>query len=121
MVVVGTDLRIASTFPRSGESVQTGSVAAASPARSKAWQRQPPKSCERRSQDLQGSCIQDSPRNFLKASLCSQISRSDCSFTFSNDNPGMTLAAWQGSALPSGAINMTLRPQPPMQGFGYLA
>ena len=60
---------------RLGEREQTGSVAAGSLARSRAWQRQPPKSRVRRSQDLQGSCIQDSPRNFWKASEFSQISR----------------------------------------------
>src|SRR5258706_5372415 len=116
-----TDLRIASTVPRSGESEHTGSVAAASRARSIAWQRQPPKSCELRSQDLQGSCIQDSPRNLWNASLWSQMSRRGFSLTFSNRRPGMTLAAWQGSASPFGAISITLRPQPPMHGFGYFA
>src|SRR5215475_9858299 len=110
-----------STDERLGEREQTGSVAAASPASNKAWQRQPPKSCERRSQDLQGSCIQDSPRNFWKASLASQISRNGFSFTFSNRRPGMTAAAWQGSASPLGVMSMTLRPQPPIQGLGYFA
>ncbi len=33
----------------------------------------------------------------------------------------MTCAAWQGSALPLGVININLRPQPPMQGLGYFA
>src|SRR5262249_33448232 len=82
-----------STIERLGEREQTGSVAEASPARRSAWQRQPPKSCVRRSQDLHGSCIQDSPRNFWNASLEFQISRSDSSFTFSKRKPGMTAAA----------------------------
>ncbi len=56
--------RMASTLGRCGDSEQTGSVAAASAARRKAWQRQPPKSKARRSQVLQGSCIQASPRYF---------------------------------------------------------
>src|SRR5579862_7220254 len=67
-------VRMASILGRLGERVQTGSVAAASPARSMAWQRHPAKSMVRRSQDLHGSCIQDSPRNFWKASLERQIS-----------------------------------------------
>jgi hypothetical protein len=33
----------------------------------------------------------------------------------------MTCAAWQGSASPLGVISISLRPQPPMQGLGYLA
>ena len=65
---------MASTLGRLGEREQTGSVAAGSPARSRAWQRQPPKSMVRRSQVLQGSCIQDSPRNFSKVAECCQIS-----------------------------------------------
>src|SRR5262249_4129443 len=110
-----------STIERLGESEQTGSVAAGSPASNRAWQRQPPKSCARRSQDLHGSAIQASPRNSWKASLVSQIARSDFSLMFSNRRPGITAAAWQGSASPLGAISMTLRPQPPMQGLGYFA
>src|SRR6266404_512106 len=88
-----TAARTASTVLRLGEREQTGSVAEASPARRSAWQRQPPKSCARRSQDLHGSCIQDSPRNLLKALPASQISRNDFSFTLSNCMPGMTAAA----------------------------
>src|SRR5262245_18047517 len=104
-----------------GEREQTGSVAEALPASKRAWQRQPPKSCARRSQDLHGSGIQDSPRNFSNAALDSHISRRDFFFTFSNCNPGMTTAAWQGSASPLGVMSITLRPQPPLQGLGYLA
>lgn len=33
----------------------------------------------------------------------------------------MTRAAWQGSASPLGVMSISLRPQPPMQGFGYFA
>src|ERR1700739_1706680 len=113
--------RTASTFARCGETEQTGSVAAAFPASTKAWQRQPPKSTERRSQDLQGSCIQSSPRNLWNASLFRQISARDFSFTFSNCKPGITAAAWQGSASPLGVTRMTLRAQPPMQGLGNFA
>jgi hypothetical protein len=47
-----------------GRSSQTGSVALASPVKRKAWQRHPPKSSLRRSQERQGSGIQASPRNF---------------------------------------------------------
>ena len=35
--------------------------------------------------------------------------------------PGMIWAAWQGRASPVGVISISLRPQPPMQGLGYLA
>ena len=52
--------------PRCGESEHTGSVAAASCASRNAWQRQPPKSCSRRSQLRQSSGIQSTPRIFLK-------------------------------------------------------
>ena len=62
-----------------------------------------------------------SPRNFWKASFERQISARLWSFTFSNCRPGMILAAWQGSASPLGVISISLRPQPPMQGFGYFA
>src|SRR5207247_9366888 len=41
---------------------QAGSVRAASPAKAKAWQRQPPQSTSRNSQERQGSRIQDVPR-----------------------------------------------------------
>ena len=40
------------------------SVRDASPVRAKAWQRQPPQSISRRSQERQGSGIHSSPRNF---------------------------------------------------------
>src|ERR1700730_11241123 len=80
---------ITSTFARVGAREQTGSVAAASPAMSRAWQRQPPKSSSRRSQVLHGSCIQASPRNFWKAAEVSQISLRPRSFTFSNFIPGI--------------------------------
>ncbi len=78
---------------RVGAREQTGSVEAASPARRKAWQRQPAKSSWRRSHDLQGSCIQSSPRNWRKAEEDSQISRKLLSFTLSKRKLGMTLAA----------------------------
>src|SRR6267154_2687824 len=113
--------RMASTFARAGAKEQTGSVAEASPASSRAWQRQPPKSCSRRSQVLQGPCIQSSPRNFWKAAEVSQISRRLRSFTLSKCNPGIICAAWQGRASPVGVMSISLRPQPPMQGLGYLA
>src|SRR5207248_10312803 len=112
---------MASTLGRCGASEQTGSVAEASPASNNAWQRHPPKSCARRSQDLQGSCIHSSPRNFWKASEFSQISHTLRVFTFSNFKPGMTVAAWQGSASPLGVMSMSLRPQPRAQGLGYFA
>src|SRR4051794_6295726 len=101
--------RIVSTFGRLGESEQTGSVAAGSPANNKAWQRQPPKSMERRSQDLQGSCIQSWPRNFWNAAEFSQISRRLCCFTLLNCRPGIIFAAWQGNTSPFGVISMSLR------------
>src|SRR5207249_8721657 len=96
-------------------------ISAGSPASKRAWQRQPPKSSSRRSQDLQGSCIQEWPRNFWKAGELDQISASKRSFTFSNGRLGMILAAWQGRASPDGVMSMSLRPQPPMQGLGYFA
>src|SRR5882724_4968647 len=113
--------RIASTLVRVGAREQTGSVAVGSPVSDMAWQRQPPKSRWRRSQDLQGSCIQSSSRNFWNAGEFSQISVSDFSFTFSNWIPGITPAAWQGSTAPTGETSMSLRPQPPTQGFGNFA
>jgi hypothetical protein len=60
-----------------GASVHAGSVAAADPVKKYAWQRQPPKSIERRSQLRQGSGIHPSPRNALSASDSRQISPSD--------------------------------------------
>ena len=50
-----------------------------------------------------------------------QIHSSVFSRTFSNDKPGSTSAAWQGSTLPAGLISINLRPQPPMQALGYFA
>ncbi len=79
---------MASTLGRLGDSEQTGSVAAASPASRRAWQRQPPKSRVRRSQVLQGACIQSSPRNFWNAGEVSQISRRLLSFTLANSQAG---------------------------------
>ena len=55
---------------------QAGSATAASPAKAKAWQRQPPQSISRNSQERQGSRIQSVPRNVWKASEWSQMSRS---------------------------------------------
>jgi hypothetical protein len=51
-----------STCARWGDLAQAGSVAAASPASMKAWQRQPPRSRAFSSQLRHGSCIQLSPR-----------------------------------------------------------
>jgi len=68
-----TPARTSSTISRRGESAQTGSVAAASPVRSAAWQRQPPKSISRRGQLAHGSCIQDLPRKALAGVACTGI------------------------------------------------
>src|SRR3546814_1985128 len=46
----------------SGERAQAGSTVPASPVSAKAWQRQPPQSISRRSQERQGSGIQSVPR-----------------------------------------------------------
>src|SRR5262249_554088 len=116
-----TAARMASTLGRLGLSEQTGSVALASFASASAWQRQPPKSCSRRSQDLQGSCLQDCPRDFSKGVEVARDSARLWSLTLANVRPGMTFAAWQGSASPVGVMSMSLRPQPPMQGLGYFA
>ena len=88
--------RIASTMPRCGESEQTGSVAAASCASRKAWQRQPPKSCARRSQVRQRSGIQSSPRNFWNASEFSQISRSERFFDIFKRHSGQDVRGVAG-------------------------
>src|ERR1700735_4672526 len=110
-----------STMGDDGASEHAGSVTRASPVSRKAWQRQPPKSSVRRSQLRQGSGIQSSPRNRWNEVDSCQIHFSEFSLTFSNDSPGKTSAAWQGSTLPDGLISINLRPQPPMQAFGYLA
>ena len=62
-----------------------------------------------------------SPRNFSNASDVVQISRRLRSFTLSKRKPGITCAAWQGSASPLGVISNSLRPHPPMHAFGYFA
>jgi hypothetical protein len=56
-----------------GERWQTGSVARAAPVSARAWQRQPPKSSNRRGQLAHGSRIQSVPRNALKAGDDCQI------------------------------------------------
>ena len=66
-----------------GESEQAGSVASARPVIANAWQRQPPKSVNRRGQLRQGSCIQSVPRNALNAAPRYQISASGRSLTLS--------------------------------------
>src|SRR5579862_5232180 len=91
-----------------GASEQTGSVAAASPASRKAWQRHPPKSSVRRSQLRQGSGIHSSPRKRWKLGDSCQIQARDFSRTFSNSRPDKTSAAWQGRTLPDGLISINL-------------
>src|SRR5262244_1136281 len=104
----------AATFAWLGDNAQTGSVAAALPARAKAWQRQPPQSISARSQPWQGLGIQAVPRNFKNASLVSQMSLRERVRTLSKVKPGSVAAAWQGRARPSGVTTITWRPQPPM-------
>jgi hypothetical protein len=84
----------------SGDLAQAGSVRAASPANARAWQRQPPQSDSRSSQERQGSGIHSVPRNRWKDADFSQMSWRRRSQTLSNASPGIVAAAWQGSALP---------------------
>src|SRR5262249_15572543 len=97
---------------------QTGSAAAASPVKAKAWQRQPPKSTSRRMQLAHGSFIQAVPRNALNAGEFAQMSASECSRTFQNSSPVIDSAAWQGTPGPAGVTLRERRPQPPTQGLG---
>src|SRR6185437_250203 len=101
----------------SGDLWQAGSALRASPVRASAWQRQPPQSISRRSQERQGSRIQSVPRKALKAGFECQISASEWSRTLQNSSPGIDSAAWQGSALPDGETLIATRPHPPAQGF----
>ena len=112
--------RAATTVSWCGEKRQTGSVAAASPVRRSAWQRQPPKSSSWRpsGHERHGSCIQSVPRKRVNASDSFQIQSSERSRTFGNSRPGIVEAAWHGSASPFGAMTIVVRPQPPMHGFG---
>src|SRR5579871_775567 len=106
----------------SGDSAQAGSVLPASPDSAKAWQRHPPKSISRNSQDLHGSFIQVVPRYRLKASEFCQIQAIEwLDRTDSNSNPVMLSAAWQGNTLPAGEMLKNCRPQPPMHFFGRSA
>ena len=105
-------------MPWSGDSAQTGSARLASPAKRKAWQRQPPQSISRRLQLRQGSTIQSVPRNRLNASERYQMSVSELSRTEGKARSGRVSAAWQGSALPDGVRFKNRRAQPLMQDFG---
>ena len=67
--------RRARTLRDSEDLAQAGSVRSASPAKARAWQRQPPQSTSRNSQERQGSRIQPVPRKRWKASELSQMSR----------------------------------------------
>src|SRR5262249_39833268 len=114
-------VKMESTLWRLGDREQTGSAAAGSPGSRRAWQGHPPKACVRRGQDFEGCLIPSLPRNLSKAAEFSQISGNERCLTLSKRKPGMTWAAWQGSASPLGVISISLRPQPPMQALGYLA
>jgi len=57
---------------------------------------------------------------FLECGGVLQISRRLRSLRFSNERPGMTCAAWQGSASPLGVISISLRPQPPYRALDIL-
>src|SRR6516162_6850633 len=96
-------------------------VRAGSPVSAKAWQRQPPQSISRRSQERQGSAIHAVPRNRAKAAEWYQISARLASPTVGKRNPGRLSAAWHGSTLPDGVMLKKRRPQPPMQAFGRCA
>src|SRR5579883_838050 len=96
--------RAAARSSRSGEKAQAGSTRAASPVSAKAWQRQPPQSISRRSQERHGSGIQAVPRKRLKASEPYQMSARLASLTEGKSKPGRLSAAWQGSTLPAGEI-----------------
>ena len=100
----------------SGET-QAGSVAAASAASAKAWQRQPPKSRLRSGQLRHGSCIQASPRKAFMPGASRQQAARLRSRTFQNSS-GSSPAPWQGSARPSGVTTRCVRAQPPMHGLG---
>src|SRR6185437_2977880 len=96
--------RAATTRSCRGASAQAGSVAAASPSKAKAWQRQPPKSVVRSSQVRQGAGIQASPRKARKPAPSFQMSPSERSRTLSqlDASAAISPAWWQGSATPSG-------------------
>ena len=80
---VSAALRASRTRLCRGASAHAGSVAAASPASAKAWQRHPPKSMARSSQVRHGAGIQSSPRNARKPGPSDQMAASDRSRTFS--------------------------------------
>src|SRR6266404_1881393 len=97
----------ASTYARFGDSVQTGSVFAALPVSSAAWQRQPPKSISFCGQLLHGSGIRSVPRKRLKLSDSRQIQSSARARIFSKCKSGMAdEAVGQGSTSP---IGLTVR------------
>ena len=82
--------RAATTVSWCGEKRQTGSVAAASPVRRSAWQRQPPQSSSWRpsGHERHGSCIQPVPRKRVNASDSCQIQSSERSRTFGKVEAG---------------------------------
>src|SRR5215471_20803017 len=81
----------------SGDNTQTGSVRPASPVSAKAWQRQPPQSISRRSQERHGSGIQSVPRNRANAREPYQISaRLAASLTLGKSKSGKGSAAGHG-------------------------
>ena len=82
--------RAATTTSWCGENRQTGSVAAASPVRRSAWQRQPPQSssCRPSGHERHGSCIQSVPRKRVNASDSCQIQSSEWSPTLGTRGRG---------------------------------
>ena len=99
-----------------GERSQAGSVAAASPRTASAWQRQPPKSISRRSQDRQGSrhpvgAAEGLERRRVRPDVRQRRGRAPTRIP----GPGMVSAAWHGSTRPDGVTFSDRRAQPPMQ------
>src|SRR5690349_22800376 len=85
--------RARSRSARSGARAQAGSVRAASPVSAKAWQRHPPQSISRRSQERHGSGIQAVPRKRLNASERYQMSARLSLITEGKMKPGKVSAA----------------------------
>src|SRR5260370_19152684 len=107
--------------PWSGDKWHTGSAPLGLPVSAKAWQRQPPQSISRRSQERQGSIIQSVPRKRMKASELRQIASRLVVPTEGKESPGNVSAAWQGSALPAGVTLRKRLAHPPIQALGIIA
>ena len=94
----------------------------ASPRIASAWQRQPPKSISRSSQDRHGSGIQSVPRNAWNAGeFAPDLLPADGRAPTRTRRPGMVSAAWHGSTRPDGVTFSERRAQPPMHAFGRRA